>query len=137
MVRSYDLESETVGCVCGKLLKYDSEDIHKGGYGDFYITCPFCKEEVLIKERESSLNFRELNFPVHFHCFKDGYTSTNAHLTTLIKNTINKLENGSNNSNYKVITFGKYFIFVEKLPYDKEYRVMVTDNYYQSFCVGD
>lgn len=110
MVRSYDLESETVGCVCGKLLKYDSEDIHEGGYGDFYITCPFCKEEVLIKERENLLKFRELNFPVHFHCFKDEYTSTNAHLTTLIKNTINKLENESDNSNYKVIIW-KIFYF--------------------------
>lgn len=123
---------------CGSKLEYDKSDIRIGALGAIYLDCPLCKYENMIYDNENTIDLTKDNveFPVHFfHTSKENGAvdcCNEKNVKDSIKTAINFFRKNKDEFDWYT-EMGNIHISVSRYDGDKEYYVVVTNDYYSTY----
>lgn len=123
---------------CGSELEYDKEDLRIGGLGLVYLDCPLCNYDNMIDGHEDTVILTKDNaeFPTHFnHTSKENGAvdcCNNKEVREYINKAIEYFRKNKNEDTWMAET-GNLHIDVYKENEDKDYYVVVANNYYGTY----
>lgn len=132
----YLFPKECVCDNCGSVLEYELEDVDMGRYGCNYIVCPVCGEKNDLDEDFIKLNMDNIEFPQHFHhtCIEEGTKDVcnTEHIRDVIKEGIEFLRANPDEWSWFYET-GNLHLSIWALDDEKDYSIIVTNNFYSTF----
>ena len=122
---------------CMSELEITEDETHIGFLGCAYITCPCCGKETPVDELEGViLTIDNIEFPTHFFrtnaSLGTAKPSSNQEIKKEIVTGIEHLRKNKN-SHFWYTSYGDLFLIVFRYPGDKEYWVVATKDYYDTF----
>ena len=122
---------------CESMLEIKENDAHVGWLGYKFITCPCCGRESIVYELDGiTLNKDNIIFPTHFSRSNKNLPD----VTSIPDEEINKdickgidyLRKNKNECFY-FATYGDLFLILMKEPESKEYYIVVTKDFYETY----
>lgn len=123
---------------CGSELEYEKSDLYMGFLGSMYLDCPLCKRKNMVENNEGAITLTKDNveFPVHFyHTSKENGAvdcCNNEEIKKYISEAIEFLRKNKEEYSWYCQT-GNLYIHVFRYDGDREYYVVVTDSYYDTY----
>ena len=116
---------------CSSKIEIEKDDLHIGYLGMYYVICPVCGKKTYVDELEGAPVTKDtIKFPDHFFYFGDGKDVSTEEIEKEIRQGIEWLRMNPDNFIWSM-SYGNMDIHVENYSGDKEYRVVVTKNYYE------
>lgn len=123
---------------CGSELEYEKSDLRIGALGCVCLDCPCCNHSNIIDghEDEITLTVNNIEFPTHFyHTSKETGAvdcCNNEKVTEDIRKAVDHFHKNKNEYAWYTYT-GNYFLAVFRYDGDREYEVIVSNNYYNTY----
>ena len=123
---------------CGSELEYEKSDLTIGCYGLAVLHCPLCGRDNMLDDDENSIILTKDNveFPKHFwHTSKENGAvdcCNNEEVKKCIHKAIDYFRKNKDDYNWYT-EYGNLCINVYRYDGDREYMIIVTDNYYQTY----
>lgn len=122
---------------CSSELEVTKEDTHIGYLGFRYVTCPCCGEEICVDEFDHTVvTVDNIKFPVYFirtnKDLREVVEVDDNKVTEYVKDGIKYLRENKDEFSYFVTT-GDVFVVVFRFEDDKNYLVLVTKDFYESY----
>ena len=123
---------------CRSELEYEKSDLRMGFLGCYHLDCPLCGRENMIDCHEDNITLTKGNveFPVHFWHTSVETGAANSCNNENVRECINKAIQyfRENKNEYSWQTcYGNLYIAVYRYEGDKNYWVVVSNNYYDTY----
>lgn len=123
---------------CRSKLEYEKSDLRIGALGSVYLDCPLCKYENMIEDNENTITLTKDNieFPAHFFHISKETGAVDCCNEKKIKDSIERAIDffRKNKDEFDWYTeSGNLHISVTRYDGDKEYYVVVTNDYYSTY----
>ena len=127
---------------CGSELEYDESDLRMGEYGCMFVDCPICGQDNMLEDNERSITLTvdNIEFPVHFvRTNKDLRNVKEINSDEIVKKIREAITFfRANKDEYSWYTcYGDLFLIVFRYSDDKEYHVVVSKDFYDTYIPFD